>query len=198
MVDAPISDVRLHQAQHLLRRLRDLHEHPIVNLQQTEQLEDLPRFGRDLVDTANTNDEVDLRLSGDVEVTSLASNTLEADFLLLLGLVGLDIRFSTLEDDPALSFCRLRRRGVRTTFRVNIKGRKEGGSQSRKMVYLKAASTMKSSQSSNGIVCITESRITRDVDETSQNQTRQHYTPYGQRLLLRRAPRAPSRFASSS
>ena len=50
----------------------------------------------------DTDDEVDLRLRRDVEVTACASGALEADLLLLLAEVLLHIRLRALEDDLAL------------------------------------------------------------------------------------------------
>lgn len=50
-------------------RLRHFHKDTIVDLQETEELEDLAGLGCNLVDTADTNDEVHLWLGGDVEVT---------------------------------------------------------------------------------------------------------------------------------
>lgn len=47
----PIRNVRLHYFEHLRRRFRQPHEDAIVDLQQTEQLEDLARFWCDFVDT---------------------------------------------------------------------------------------------------------------------------------------------------
>ena len=50
----------------------------------------------------NTDDEVHLRLRGNVEVASGTCSALEADLLLLLVKVLLCVLFSALEDDLAL------------------------------------------------------------------------------------------------
>lgn len=49
-----------------------------------------------------SDDEVDLRLSGDVEVTSLPRLSLESDLLLLGVEVLLDVLVGPLEDDLSL------------------------------------------------------------------------------------------------
>ena len=51
----------------------------------------------------NTDDEVYLRLSWDVEVTSSTGSPPEADFLTLRGEVLLHVLLGTLEDDLSLS-----------------------------------------------------------------------------------------------
>lgn len=50
----------------------------------------------------NTHDEVNLRLSGDVEVSVSLGLPLQADLLTLLLLVLVDVLFSALEDDLTL------------------------------------------------------------------------------------------------
>ena len=50
----------------------------------------------------DTDNEVDLRLSRDVEVTRSTSSALQTDLLLLSGEVLLHVLLSTLEDDLAL------------------------------------------------------------------------------------------------
>lgn len=47
----PISDVRLNEAKHLLRRLRHPYEDTVIDLEQAEQLKDLPWFRGNLIDT---------------------------------------------------------------------------------------------------------------------------------------------------
>lgn len=55
----------------------------------------------------DTDDEVHLRLSRDVEVTSSTSGTLQTDLLLLGLLVFLHVGFGTLEDDLPLRLASL-------------------------------------------------------------------------------------------
>ena len=54
-VRVSVGDVRLHQTQHLLRGLVQTHEHGVVDLAQTQQLQGLAHLGRGLVDTTNTD-----------------------------------------------------------------------------------------------------------------------------------------------
>ena len=51
MRDAPVGDVGLNKTEHLLGRLRDLNKHTVVDLQETEELQDLAGLGCNLVDT---------------------------------------------------------------------------------------------------------------------------------------------------
>ena len=50
-VNAPVSDVGLNKTEHLLGGLGHLDKHTIVDLQQTEQLEDFTGLGSNVVDT---------------------------------------------------------------------------------------------------------------------------------------------------
>jgi hypothetical protein len=99
-----IGDVRLNKAKHLLSGASSLDEDTIVDLEQAEKLQDLAGFGSNLVDTPNADNEVHLGLSRDVKVASRAGSALEADLLLLLVQVLLDIGLGALEDDLSLSF----------------------------------------------------------------------------------------------
>jgi hypothetical protein len=86
----------------LLSSLGEADEDTVVDLEETEKLQDLAGLGSNLGDTTETDDEDDLALGRDVEVTSLPGLTLEADLLLLLGKVLLDVLVGALEDDLAL------------------------------------------------------------------------------------------------
>ena len=50
----PVGDVGLNKTEHLLGRLRDLHKHTVVDLQETEELENFAWLGRNLVDTGGS------------------------------------------------------------------------------------------------------------------------------------------------
>jgi hypothetical protein len=102
-----VGHIRLDQTEHLLRRLGDLDEDAVVDLQETQELEDLARFWRDLVDAADADDEVDLWLGGDVEVAGGAGGAFETDFFALFCEVFFYVGFGALEDDLALGFCGL-------------------------------------------------------------------------------------------
>ena len=54
-VGVSVGNVGLHQTQHLLRGLVQTHEHSVVDLAQTQQLQRLSHLRRGLVDTANTD-----------------------------------------------------------------------------------------------------------------------------------------------
>lgn len=99
---APVSHIRLNQTEHLLRCLCHLHEHAVVDLQETEKLKNFAWLRRDLVDTTNADDEVHFRLGGDVEVVRGARSALEAHLFALLRGVLLYIGLGALEDDFAL------------------------------------------------------------------------------------------------
>lgn len=71
-------------------------------MEEAEELEDLAGLGCDLVDTADTDDEEHLGLSGDVEVAGGTGSTLQANLILLLGDVLLDVGLCALENDLSL------------------------------------------------------------------------------------------------
>ena len=64
-------------SEHVLGSLVDLDEDSIVNLPQSEQLENLLDLGRHLVDTTDSHDKDELGLSGDIEVSLLLGITLK-------------------------------------------------------------------------------------------------------------------------
>ena len=72
-----MGDVWLDNSQHVLGSLVHLDEHSVVDLPQSEELEDLPDLGRHLVDTTDPHDEGQLGLGGDVVVTVLLGITLQ-------------------------------------------------------------------------------------------------------------------------
>ena len=70
-VGVTVGDVRFDQPQHLAGRLVQTNEHTVVDLPQTEKLEDLPGLGIDSIDTTDTDDERHLSLGLPVEVAAL-------------------------------------------------------------------------------------------------------------------------------
>jgi len=96
------SDVRLSNSQHVDRCLVQLNEDSIVDLAQTEQLENLARFGVKAIDTSDSDDEGDLGLVGHVEVVALAGLAGTTQLVQLLGAVLLGVLLSALEDILAL------------------------------------------------------------------------------------------------
>lgn len=119
-VGVTVSDPGLDNLEHLSGGLGDLDEDTVVDLQKTEELEDLAGLGGHLVDTGersvgahgtcqmevhiplDTDDEDQVGLSGDVGGVLLLGNAVETDLLTLGIAVLLDVLLSTLEDDTTL------------------------------------------------------------------------------------------------
>lgn len=97
-----VGHVGLDQLQHLLGGLGQLDKDTVVDLDQSEELEDLPGLGGDVVDTTQTDDEGDLGLGRDVEVARGLGSTAQTDLLTLTSLSLLDVLLSTLENDSTL------------------------------------------------------------------------------------------------
>ena len=119
-VGIAIGNPRLDDLDHLSGSLGHLDEDTIVDLTETQELKDLARLRRDLVDTMkmsaavlrksqnsdclplDADNEDKLSLSRDVERALLFGDPGKADFLALLLTVLLHVFLSTLEDDLAL------------------------------------------------------------------------------------------------
>lgn len=101
-VGVTVGDVGVDDGQHLLGSLGKANEGAVVDLEQTEELQDLAGLGRDLVDTLDTDNEDKLGLLRNVEVTLLASNAGKADLLTLSIAVLLDVGLGALEDGGTL------------------------------------------------------------------------------------------------
>jgi hypothetical protein len=101
-VGVTIGDVGVDNGQHLLGGLGQADEGTAVDLEQTEELQDLAGLRGNLVDTLDTDNEDQLGLVIDVEVTLLAGSTSQADLLTLSIAVLLDVGLSALEDDATL------------------------------------------------------------------------------------------------
>lgn len=97
-----VSDPWLDDLEHLEGGLGHADKDTIVDLEETEKLQDLAWLWGDLVDTLDTDDEDELGLVWDVEGSLGLGDTSEADLLALLVTVLLDVLLSTLEDDTAL------------------------------------------------------------------------------------------------
>ena len=82
-----VCHVRLDEAKHADGRLVELDERGIVNLTEAEELHDLLRLRRDTDNSANTDDEGDLRLGGNVESALGLSLSAVGDGGLVSGLV---------------------------------------------------------------------------------------------------------------
>ena len=101
-VGVTVGDVGVDDGQHLLGGLGETDEDTVVDLDQTEELQDLAGLRSDLVDTLDTHNEDKLGLVRDVEVALLTGDTTEADLLTLTIAVLLDVGLGTLEDSRAL------------------------------------------------------------------------------------------------
>lgn len=118
-VGVTVGDPGLDDLEHLSGSLGDLDEDTVVDLEETEKLEDLAGLGGHLVDTKresvsvpydwnqvhiplDTDDEDQLGLSGDVGSVIRLGGTVKTDLLTLRITVLLDVLLSTLEDDTAL------------------------------------------------------------------------------------------------
>ena len=101
-VGVAVGDEGLDNLEHLRGRLGQADEDAVVDLEKTEELESLALFWVDLVDTLDTDDEREARLSWDVVGTFLLGDTRETDLLTLGIAVLLDVRLGALEDLLAL------------------------------------------------------------------------------------------------
>ena len=123
-VGVTVRNPRLDDLDHLGGSLGDADEDAVVDLQKTEELEDLAGLRGDLVDTVHllakspmtlawcvvtgsdlpldTDDEEESLLGINLEFTRLLGNAVQADLLTLSVAVLLNVLLSTLEDDGTL------------------------------------------------------------------------------------------------
>ena len=101
-VGVTVGNVGVDDGQHLLGSLGETNESTRVDLEQTQELEDLAGLRGNLVDTLDTDNEDELGLTLNEEAALLASNAVEANLLALSGAVLLDVGLGTLEDNTTL------------------------------------------------------------------------------------------------
>lgn len=101
-VGVTVSDPGLDDLEHLSDGLCDLDEDTVVDLKETEELEDLAGLGGHLVDTLDADDEDQLSLGRDESRVLGLSDAVKTDLLTLSIAVLLDVLLSTLEDDLTL------------------------------------------------------------------------------------------------
>lgn len=101
-VGVTVGNVGVDDGQHLLGSLGETDESTRVDLEQTQELEDLAGLRGNLVDTLDTDNEDELGLTLNEEAALLASNAVEANLLALSGAVLLDVGLGTLEDNTTL------------------------------------------------------------------------------------------------
>lgn len=94
-------DVGLDNAEHLKDGLGQTNEDTVVQLTEAQKLQDLAGLGADVVDTTDTDDESNLGLRLDEELTGVLGVTAGLDELELTSAVLLGVGLSALEDDLA-------------------------------------------------------------------------------------------------
>jgi len=101
-VGVTVGNPWLDNLEHLKGSLGHADKDTIVDLEETEELEDLAGLWCDFVDTLDTDNKYQLGLSWNVERTRLLGDTSKADLLALLIAVLLNVLLGTLEDDTTL------------------------------------------------------------------------------------------------
>jgi hypothetical protein len=101
-VGIAVGDIWVDNCEHLLCGLCQTDEDAVVDLEESEELEDLARLGCDLVDTLDAENEDELVLVRNVERAVLLAQTGESDLLTLGIAVLLDVGLGALEDDTTL------------------------------------------------------------------------------------------------
>lgn len=101
-VGVAVGDVWVDDCQHLLGGLGQSDEDTVVDLKESEKLEDLSWLGCHLVDTLDSHNEDKLVLLLNVEVSFLSGQSGKSDLLTFLVSVFLYIGLGTLEDDASL------------------------------------------------------------------------------------------------
>jgi len=101
-VGVAVGDVGVDDSQHLLRGFGQANENTVVDLEESEKLEDLSRLRGDLVDTLDSDDEDESWLLLNVEAAALSGDTSKSDLLAFLVTVLLDILLGSLEDHSSL------------------------------------------------------------------------------------------------
>jgi len=77
----PIGKIGFSHTDHVDGGLVQPDESSVVNLTKTEELKDLAPLGSNPVDTTDADDEGELALRGDIEVSLLLSKAIHADFI---------------------------------------------------------------------------------------------------------------------
>jgi len=103
-IGGTVSDVWFHASKHDHGGLVDLQEDGVVDLQKTEQLQDLGGLGGHTVDTTDADNQQHLGFSGHVKLVVVLGLTLVSDQVLFLVSVFLHISFGAFESDLAGGF----------------------------------------------------------------------------------------------
>jgi hypothetical protein len=97
------SDVRIGDSQHAQRRFVQLNKSSVVDLTETQQLQNLSDSGVETVDTPDPHNDGQFGLGGNVKVAMFTSVARQAHLVGFRFTVLLDVLFGTLEDGRALS-----------------------------------------------------------------------------------------------
>jgi len=106
-VGLTIGDIGVDQLEHLGGSLGQANKDTVVDLEKTQQLEDLAGLGGDVVDTLDTDNKGELGLGGNVERTGGLGLATETDLIALLGTVLTNVLVSTLEDNLTVGLASL-------------------------------------------------------------------------------------------
>lgn len=108
-VGVTVGDPGLDELDHLRGGLGDLDEDTVVDLEETEKLQNLARLGGDLADTLDADEEDQLGLGLNVGSVVVLGSARETEPLLLRLAVLLNVLLSTLEDLGTLLLVGLKR-----------------------------------------------------------------------------------------
>jgi len=97
-VGIAIGNVWVDDGQHLLCSLGQTNENTVVDLEESEKLEDLAWLGGNLVDTLDSDNKDQLGLFLNVEGSALSAQSSKSDLLTLCITVFLDVLLSSFED----------------------------------------------------------------------------------------------------
>ena len=101
-VGRTVGDIRLNQLKHLRGSLVHTDKDTVVDLQETQELENLTGLGSNVVDTTDTNNKDQLFLGRNIVVTSGLGLTTESNFSAFVSLIFSVVLGSTLEDFTSL------------------------------------------------------------------------------------------------
>jgi hypothetical protein len=112
-----VGNIGFNQLEHFSSGLVEADKDTVVDLEKTQQLEDLARLGSNVVDTTDTDNEDKLGLGFDIVVTVGLGLTTETNLVAFVGLVFLVVLGSAVEDFTTLldlGLCTQRNRLVKS------------------------------------------------------------------------------------
>jgi len=102
-IGSSISDIRFNKFEHLQSGTIESDKSCVVNLSESQKLQDLSRFGIDSIDTSNSDDNGKFGFRFNKEVTTRSCFSSEFDERSFLVSVFLHISLSSFENDTPLS-----------------------------------------------------------------------------------------------